>query len=255
MLSKNKIKLIKSLDSKKERFAQGLFVAEGDKIVTEAIDSKFTIEFLAGTEEWLTQNKLTLPNCKEKIQISEDELKKISFQKTPQHVMCLVKIPERLLNLELIKENLVLVLDNVQDPGNLGTIIRIADWFGIEHIICNLQTADVYNPKVVQASMGAVFRVKLYYEDLDSILPRIKKLGAPIFGTTLTGENIYNATLPSNGFIMMGNESNGIDPSRLSFLDNQLFIPFYPAEEKRSESLNVAIATAIICSEFRRRDH
>lgn len=254
MLSKNKIKLIKSLDSKKERFTQGLFVAEGDKIVTEAIDSKFSIEFLAGTEAWFRQNKNSLANCKEKIEISEEELKKISFQKTPQHVLCLVNIPQRVLNLELIKDKLTLILDNVQDPGNLGTIIRIADWFGIEHIICNLQTADAYNPKVVQASMGAIFRVKLYYEDLDHVLPEIKKLGSTVFGTTLNGENIYKATLPSNGFIMMGNESNGIDPSRLSFLDNQLFIPFYPADEKRSESLNVAVATAIICSEFRRRE-
>lgn len=253
MLSKNKIKFIRSLDSKKERIGQGLFVAEGEKIVSEMIESQLNISFLAGTEEWFKKNNHPGFHRVEKVMVTQDELKKISFLKTPQHVLCLAKIPSHQLDLELLKNKLTLILDNVQDPGNLGTILRIADWFGIGHVICGLQTADAFNPKVVQASMGAICRVSVYEQDLDEVLPRIKKMGLPVYGTTLGGENIYSTSLTQHGFIMMGNESNGIHPARIPFLDKQLFIPFFPENEKRSESLNVAIATAIVCSEFRRR--
>lgn len=253
MLSKNKIKLIKSLDSKKERIAHRLFVAEGEKITEELIDNKSDIIYLAGTEKWYLKNKEKKIADFENDVVSDEELKKASFLKTPQNVLCLVKIPVLDLNLEYLQNDLSLILDNVQDPGNLGTIVRIADWFGIGSIICSPTTADVYNPKVVQATMGAISRVKVYYENLDNILLQLKQLNSPIYGTTLEGENIYTSTLTPHGFIVMGNESNGLRPETLSFLNKQLFIPFFPENQKRSESLNVAIATSIVCSEFRRR--
>jgi len=253
MLSKNKIKLIRSLDSKKSRLEHGLFVAEGEKLVSEIIESQITVSYLVATETWFSENKEKKLNCLEKGFATEDELKKASFLKTPQRVLCLVKLPKQELNLESLKNKLSIILDNVQDPGNLGTIIRIADWFGIEHVICSQNSADAFNPKVVQATMGAICRVKIYYENLNEVLTNVKTLGIPIYGTALDGENIYNTSLTPNGFIVMGNESNGLHPSTITFLDKQLNIPFFPENQKRSESLNVAVATAIVCSEFRRR--
>jgi RNA methyltransferase, TrmH family len=252
MLSKNKIKLIKSLGSKKARLESGLFVAEGEKIVSEIIDCKVNISHLIATDEWFKKNKKIDIDC-EKDRVSQEELTRLSFLKTPQNVLCLVNIPNLVLDLSQIKSSLSLILDNVQDPGNLGTIIRVADWFGIEQIICSLETADVYNPKVVQATMGAIFRVKVHYNDLVKVVPDILSLGLPIYGATLSGENIYKAELSGNGVIIMGNESKGISPILASMVDKQLLIPFFPENKKRSESLNVAIATAIICSEFRKR--
>jgi RNA methyltransferase, TrmH family len=254
MLSKNKIKLIKSLDTKKARMENGLFIAEGDKLVSELIDSGLSVTYLAGTEDWFKNNKADyLKKCNEKDIVSQEELSKASFLKTPQKVLCLIKLPIYKLDIKELKDQLSLVLDQVQDPGNLGTIIRIADWFGIENIICSHHTVDAFNPKVVQSTMGAIARVKVHYTDLGPLLTEIKKLGTPLYGTTLHGENINNLLLTSNGFILMGNESKGIDPAWEPMLDKQLFIPFFPADKQRSESLNVAVATGIICSEFRRK--
>ena len=254
MLAKNKIKFIRSLDSKKHRENAGLFVVEGDKMVSEIINSGFKISYLVATEEWYVSNKqLNLPRAYEKDVVNEDELAKVSFLKSPQNVLCVVEIPRYQLQLSQLSAKLSLILDKVQDPGNLGTIIRIADWFGIEHIICSSDTADLYNPKVVQSTMGAITRVQLHYVCLDEILTEIQKMDQPVFGATLHGENIYSCSLPNHGFIMMGNESKGVNPAYQRFFTNELFIPYFPEDQKRSESLNVAIATAIICSEFRRR--
>jgi len=254
MLSKTKIKIIRSLDSKKSRNETGLFITEGEKLVQELIDSHFNIEYIAGTEEWFgSYTNKNLLRCKEKEIVTQAELNKVSFLKTPQQVICLASLPRYELDLDHFRDKLSLILDNVQDPGNLGTILRAADWFGIENVICSKDTADAFNPKVIQATMGAICRVKVYYEDLDNILMAVKKRGMPVYGTTLEGENIYSASLASHGFIIMGNESKGINPAWLPKLDKQLFIPFYPGNKKRSESLNVAVATAIICAEFRRR--
>jgi TrmH family RNA methyltransferase len=252
MLSIKKIKLIKSLESKKGRKEHGLFLVEGDKIVSEMISSGFPITYIAATEDWYIKTG-RLSYTMEHDVFSQKELDKTSFLKTPQNVLCIAKIPYNLLNLRELKNNLVLMLDTVQDPGNLGTIIRIADWFGIEHIICSIECADAFNPKVVQATMGSICRLKVYYEDLKEILQQIKLLGDPLYGTTLEGENIYQTSLTPHGFIMMGNESKGINASYINMLDKQLFIPFYPTVKKRSESLNVASAAAIVCAEFRRR--
>jgi RNA methyltransferase, TrmH family len=254
MLSIKKIKLIKSLASKKSRKEQGLFLVEGDKMVSEMLASGLTITYLAATEEWYRKSKLLNSTIEQDV-ISLKELNKMSLLKTPQNALCVVKIPNYSLNLADLKNSLVLLLDTIQDPGNLGTIIRIADWFGIENIICSNDCADSYNPKVVQATMGSICRVKIHYKDFNDLLNQINLLGAPIYGTTLEGENIYQTSLTANGFMMMGNESKGINSKWISMLSKQLFIPFYPDNQKRSESLNVAIATAIICSEFRRRLH
>jgi TrmH family RNA methyltransferase len=254
MLSKNKIKLIKSLGSKKVRSECNLFVAEGTKLVTEIINSQLVINYLVCTQDWFNENrKLIVSRYKESDIVSQDELNRISYLKTPQPVLCITEIPKYELNLHDLTNKLSLLLDNIQDPGNLGTIIRIADWFGIEHIICSYNSADVFNPKVVQASMGAVCRVKIYYEDINEVANNIKSLSIPLYGTSLKGKNIYNEELANRGFIVMGNESKGISPGLEQLLDKKLIIPFFPETQKRSESLNVAVATAIVCSEFRRR--
>jgi RNA methyltransferase, TrmH family len=254
MLSKNKIKFIRSLESKKDRMEAGLFVAEGEKLVNEILLSSLETVYIAATYEWFERNKfIHITNIPDKDMVSQDELNKISFLKTPQEVICLVKLPKYHLSLKSLKDNLSLMLDTIQDPGNLGTILRIADWFGIENVICSHETADAFNPKVVQSTMGAICRVKIHYTGLAEAVAETKLLRIPIYGTTLNGENIYNATLSENGIIMMGNESKGILPAWIPFIDKQLFIPFYPSDNQRSESLNVAVATAIVCSEFRRR--
>lgn len=254
MLSKNKIKYIRSLEYKKERIDTGLFVAEGEKLVNEILLSSFETTYLAATSEWFEKNRIIDFSCiPEKNIVSQEELNKVSFLKTPQEVLCLTKIPIEHLSIKSLINKLTLILDTIQDPGNLGTILRIADWFGIENVICSRETVDAYNPKVVQSTMGAICRVKIHYTDLEEVIPEIKLLNIPIYGTTLNGENLYNTTLSTNGIIMMGNESKGLHPNLLPFLNKQLFIPYYPPDKKRSESLNVAVATSIICSEFRRR--
>jgi RNA methyltransferase, TrmH family len=250
-LTKNKIRFIQSLDNKKDRTESGCFVAEGEKIVSELIDAGFTIEQLYGTQDWVGQYA---QNIKTNIEIiSKEDLKKISFLKTPNEVLCVASIPKHRLNLSEGNNKLSLLLDTVQDPGNMGTIIRIADWYGIEDIICTPESADAYNPKVVQATMGAICRVKVHYADFKSLMPEIQKLGIPILGTSLEGDNIYETELPLNGFIVMGNESKGVNAEWMKYTTSKLFIPNFPEGKKRSESLNVAVATAIVCAEMRRR--
>jgi RNA methyltransferase, TrmH family len=254
MLSKNKIKWIHSLEIKKYRETEKLFVAEGQKIVDELLVSSFSTVALYATDRWFKQNihqKKHFPIETEVV--TESELQKISFLKTPQEVMAVVRIPEYEFESNPFKNKLSIILDTIQDPGNLGTIIRLADWFGIGNIICSLDTADVFNPKVVQSTMGAIFRVKIYYRPLEQILPELKNMGLPIYGAALDGENIYDTPLSENGIIIMGNESKGLKESFQPFLHKKLFIPNFPIGQKNTESLNVGIATAIICAEFRRR--
>jgi TrmH family RNA methyltransferase len=254
MISKNKIKFIRSLESKKERYAAKLFVVEGEKIIEEILKSDLKVEEIFALDSWLNANEWLWTSKKAMVtSATPQEIEKISFLKSPQPVVCLVKLPESIFSLSQFEGQLSLLLDRIQDPGNLGTIIRIADWFGIENIICTPDSADAFNPKVVQATMGAICRIKVSYQDFASLLPEISKTGSAIYGATLEGENIYNTSLKSSGFIMMGNESNGIAEEWRPFLTQQLFLPNYPAGAKRSESLNVAIATSLICGEFRRR--
>lgn len=250
MLSKNTLKLITSLEQKKYRKESGLFVAEGGKTVNDLIDCGLVAEKVIATREWLDTHKLH--GSHNVIEVTEEELRRASFLRAPQGVLALFRQLSHTLDHEAPAKRLCLALDNVQDPGNLGTIVRLADWFGIEEVYCSIGSADIYNPKCIQATMGAVGRVKVFYTELPEFLSKIKE-NAPVYGTFLDGEDLYDKQLGTNGIILMGNEGNGISKECARHVNERLFIPNYPAGRKTSESLNVSTATAIICGEFRRR--
>lgn len=251
MLSKTKIRWINSLSRKKTRDEQGVFVAEGRKIVGDLLPL-LTCRFLASTDkEWLDKNRKYFDEIED---ISEDEYRKITFQKSPQGVLAVFEKPVFKINLDVISQNISIVLDNIQDPGNLGTIIRLADWFGIDDVFCSMNTADIYNPKTIQATMGAVGRVRIHYVDLEKFLSKVSSK-VPIYGTFMDSENIFSENLTENGIIVMGNEGNGISERLIPFIDHKLTIPSFPYNVTTSESLNVGIATAITVAEFRRRNH
>ena len=252
MISKSLLKQIKSLEQRKFRKETGLFVAEGGKTVQDLIDLGIEATSIIATEEWLKSHKL---NTSTTITIaSEEEMKKASFLRTPQGVLAVFRQQQHDTDLTAPEHELCLALDNVQDPGNMGTIIRIADWFGIKNIYCSNGTVDIYNPKTVQATMGAIGRVKVHYTDLPSMIASLNGK-APVYGTFLDGESIYSHPLSENGLIIMGNEGNGIGKECEKQINERLLIPNYPAGCKTSESLNVSVATAIVCSEFRRRKY
>lgn len=248
MLSKNKIKYIHSLELKKNRKEESVFVAEGHKLVGDLL-GHFPCKLLIATTSWIKFNPSTISD--ETIEVTEDELRKASLLKTPQDVLAVFTQPDYPLDMSVVRNSLCLALDDIQDPGNLGTIIRLADWFGIEHIFCSLNTVDVYNPKAVQATMGAIARVKLHYCSLIELISNLKDV--PVYGTFLNGENIYNQELAKNGLIVMGNEGNGVGKDVEQLINRRLYIPNYPFQRATSESLNVATATAVICAEFRRQ--
>ncbi len=250
MLSRNDISTIRSLQQKKYRSETGLFVAEGPKLVSD-LSGYFHCRLLASTEEWSNANSSFKADRKECV--SRQELEKASLLSTPQDVIACFEIPEHHLALaDMARSNLVLALDSIQDPGNLGTIARIADWFGIRDIVCSRGTADIYNPKAVQATMGALARVRFHYTDLEKELSALPA-DIAVYGTFLNGENMYQGCqLKGNGIVVMGNEGNGISHGIERLVNRRLFIPNWPEGAKTSESLNVAVATAIICAEFRR---
>lgn len=234
MISKNKIKLIHSLETKKGREKAGLFVAEGPKVVGDLRKAGFQADIVID---------------------DADDVRHVSFLQHPQGVVGIFHLPDYALETEngsVDTGKLTLALDGVQDPGNVGTIIRIADWFGIEDIYCSHQTADCWSPKVVQATMGSIARVRIHYVDLARLINSLPD-SYPVYGTLLDGENIYASQLSQAGMIVMGNEGNGISPAIREMVTNPLLIPNYPAGRPTADSLNVAIATAITCSEFRRR--
>ncbi len=249
MLSKAKIKYIQSLDLKKNRDSDKVFIAEGFKIVEEFIE-KFRCRLLLGTHDWLNAHPHI--QAEEIIEVSQEELSRASLQKTPQEVLGVFEQPRYQTDFNTPQKELCLALDTIQNPGNLGTIVRLADWFGIEHIFCSPNTVDIFNPKTIQATMGALARVQVHYCSLTDLVKNIPS--TPVYGTFLDGENIYKKTLPSYGLIIMGNEGKGISPELEKFINNRLFIPNYPIGRPTSESLNVAIATAIVCAEFRRQN-
>jgi TrmH family RNA methyltransferase len=248
MLSKALQKRIASLENKKQRRESGLFVAEGSKTVLDLIAAGIVPEKVIATVNWLAENRL---NAGIEVIEVELEMKRISFQQTPQGVMGIFRQPQYDTDTTTPQRELCLALDNVQDPGNLGTIIRIADWFGIENIFCSTGTADIYNPKTIQATMGAIGRVRVHYVDLPEMLASLKGK-APIYGTFLDGEVVYTKKLEKHGVIVMGNEGNGIGDECSRHITEKLLIPSYPEGRATSESLNVSVATAIICNEFRR---
>lgn len=249
-LSKIKIKYIRSLNEKKYRNQHHAFVAEGTKLVSELLDSCHC-QLLAGLPEILHAHADW--NAGEVIPATEEELKRASFLKTAPKIIGVFFQPKMDIGAIDPRQQLILVLDGVQDPGNLGTIARIADWFGIEHIVCSQDTVDIFNPKTVQATMGAIARVKTHYTELAPFLRQFPKV--PVYGTFLEGDNLYSSRLSGNGFIVMGSEGKGIREGVATLVDKKIFIPNFPEGKNTSESLNVAVATAITCSEFRRRNH
>lgn len=240
MLSKNQIKLITSLQQKKQRFAHQLFFAEGIKGIQELLASNFELVHL-----YTTQNDFDEVSNDKKVLLDEHELKKITALATPNTCLAVFKIPNEK---KIIESGLILALDSIRDPGNLGTILRLCDWFGIGQLICSKETVDIYNPKVVQATMGSIARVNVNYIDLETFISQTQ---LPVFGTFMDGTNIYKTDLPHEGIIIMGNEANGISPEIEKLIKNRLTIPRFGTLQK-TESLNVATATAIILSEFRR---
>ena len=247
MISKNKIKYIRSLELKKNRNKEGKFVAEGFKVVDDLLALQ-PADLIVATQEWLHGKHFAAQT--EVIEVTEEELKKVSFLQHPQQVLAVFRQATS-GDYSINTSELSLALDGVQDPGNLGTIIRIADWFGITHIYCSQDTADVYNPKVVQATMGSIARVKVEYGNLLALVESLPA-DVPVYGTLLDGDNIYQQQLENRGLIVMGNEGKGISPALAKKVNHRLLIPNFPEGRATADSLNVAIATAITCSEFRR---
>ena len=247
MISKNKIKYIRSLELKKNRNKEGKFVAEGFKVVDDLLALQ-PADLIVATQEWLHGKHLAAQT--EVIEVNEEELKKVRFLQHPQQVLAVFRQAQD-GDFSINTQELSLALDGVQDPGNLGTIIRIADWFGITHIYCSQDTADVYNPKVVQATMGSIARVKVEYGNLLALVESLPA-DVPVYGTLLDGDNIYQQQLENRGLIVMGNEGKGISPALAKKVNRRLLIPNFPEGRATADSLNVAIATAITCSEFRR---
>ena len=247
MIGKNTIKWVHSLEMKKNRKREGLFVAEGPKVVGDLL-SRFRLHSVFATDEWTGGDSIGADVRVERV--DDDTLRRLSFLQHPQQVVAVMEMNKE-EKVEVDADRLTIMLDGVQDPGNLGTIIRIADWFGIDSIICSPDTADAYNPKVVQATMGSLGRVSVTYSPL---VPLLSSLPAemPIYGTLLDGKDIYQKELTRHGVIIMGNEGNGISDEVRAMVTHPLLIPRFRQGES-AESLNVAVATAITCSEFCRR--
>lgn len=248
MLTKNTIKFIQSLQKKRNRDSEGCFAAEGDRLVKDFI-SFCRCRILVCTESFLASLP-QIPDVEELIICDKAQLEKLSTQKSAQNAIAVFYQLKHEFSPLLLEGKLSLALDTVQDPGNLGTIIRIADWFGITHVVCSRETVDVYNQKTIQATMGALGRVQVHYTDLAELL---SATDLPVYGTFLDGTNLYTEELTPHGIIVMGNEGNGISPAIEASVTKKLLIPGYPEENPLCESLNVGVATSIICAEFRRR--
>lgn len=240
MISKNQIKLITSLTQKKYRKQHQLFLAEGEKVIDEILNSSFELEHVYCTQDIFNNVESTKKSI-----IGESDLKKITALNTPNNCLAVFKIP---VEQKIDSTGLTVVLDDIKDPGNLGTIIRLCDWFGVSQIVCSLQSVDIYNPKVVQATMGSITRVAVFYTDLEEYL---NNSNAKIYGTFMEGENIYKTSLPTNGIVVFGNEANGISKTVEKFITDKIAIPRF-GNLQSTESLNVATAAAIVISEFKR---
>lgn len=242
-MTKSDLQLVRALADKRGRTEHGLFVAEGAKLIGELRTSRLRIRRLFALEGVFDDAEAVTPR----------EMERLSLLKTPSNSLALVEIPRYRLDPAQLAGRLTLALDEVQNPGNVGTIIRLADWFGISDILCSEGTADCFSPKVVQATMGAILRVRVHCTDLAAALAAAGARGLPVCGTFLEGENLYDAELPAAGIVVLGNEGRGISPAVEQAVQRKLFIPPWPPERHGSESLNVAMATGIVCAEFRRR--
>lgn len=246
MISKSQLKSVRSLHINKYRRKEKKFIAEGPKIVNEFLNSRYNIDTIFALSEWIEENEIG--NSIPIVEITHKELQSISLLKTPNQVVAVVHYPES-KHLAFEENELILALDTIQDPGNLGTIIRVADWFGIGKVICSIQTADAYSPKVVQATMGAITRVRFEYTDLKLWLSDLP-INTSVYGALLDGKDIYKTDLQQSGVIVIGNESKGIRSEIQEILTHRIKIPAYG--NSLMESLNAAVATALICGEFRR---
>lgn len=246
MLTKATAKLIQSLKDKRHRQESGLFVIEGAKILAEVPDSKITLKSLFATRSWLEVNETFFPNV-DKVEVTEQQLKQISFLQTPQQVLALAYLPQPSVRMDEWQSGFTIVLDTLQDPGNLGTIIRIADWYGIQHIVCSRESVDVHNPKVIQATMGSFLRVEVVYTDLEEFFTHNT---LPVYGALMNGESLYTTTLAPKALLLIGNEGTGIDASLMKFISHPITIPRIGG----AESLNAGIATAILCDAYARQN-
>ena len=249
-LSKNKIKYLHALKSKKHRQKYNKFVVEGDKIARELLDQDRCLpELILATSSWIETNKSLLKvHLNKVITVSESELKQVSSLTTPNQVLIVVDIYHWEVNPIKVAQGLSLYLDGIRDPGNMGTIIRIADWFGIDYIFCSQDCVDIYLPKVVQAAMGAVLRVAVVTSTLEELRQAYPQW--PTYGTVLDGQSVYDLTLPSAGLIVIGNESKGISTDNLALIQHKIAIP--ATQASGAESLNAGVATGIFCALFRR---
>lgn len=254
MISKNKARFIISLQKKKVREEERLFVIEGDKLVREFLSAGVTVKTLIAKKEFINALPAVLKEGVEEFEdASYEELKHVSTLKTPHNAIAIVRIPEQHIVPEKLLDNLCIALDFVQDPGNLGTIIRAAAWFGIGNIVCSNDCVDVYNPKVVQATMGAILHVNVYYSDLKTFVRMAVEKSIPVYGTLLSGESIYNQKLGSRGIILLGNESRGISDDLIPFITHRIMIPGASRAMPGIDSLNVGMAASVVFSEFLRQ--
>lgn len=261
MLTNNRISFVKSLQQKKHRAEEGLFVAEGDKLVREYLQSSFEVTAVYGHADWLRRNGTLIGSGTESAGAEERDMQRMSSLVTAPEVLAVVKVPQHNVEAEEFLKGITLVLDGIRDPGNMGTIIRTADWFGVEYIVASDDCAEHWNPKVVQASMGSLTRVKIVSRKLDEFFGELKSAAKkhgtelpPVFGTFMEGENVYTATLSRNALIVIGNEANGIRETTEALISRKISVPSFTATAQKPESLNAAIATALVLGEFRRRE-
>jgi len=254
MISKNRIKYIRSLQDKKARDEEQLYVIEGDKLIKDYLNSGTRLRLLAAVPEFIA---LLMPGEKAAIDEIESasfrDLERMSSLKTPHNAIAVVPMPEPASDPIKIADNILIALDSIQDPGNLGTILRAAAWFGFRYVVCSLNCADLYNPKVIQASMGAMLNVTVWYQDLKKLMEEDVRKEMPVYGTYLEGESVYSSKLGNRGIIMLGNESRGISDDLLPFITTRLLIPKFSSSSHGVDSLNVAMAASVILSEFARR--
>jgi RNA methyltransferase, TrmH family len=243
MLTKAIAKLIQSLKDKRSRQESGLFVVEGTKTVLELPHSKITVNSLFATREWINTFGSLWKGDVQPIEVSAQQLDQISFVKNPQGVLALAELPDFVLSTVDTRKHKVIALDGIQDPGNLGTMVRIADWYGIKHLICSIDCADAWNPKVIQATMGSFQRVEVHYTELSTWLEQQQ---TTIIGALMNGDNLHQVTLPETGILLIGNEGSGISDTLLPLINQPVTIPRFGG----AESLNAAIATAIICDRW-----
>ena len=255
MVSKNTIKLIKSLALKKNRLKQNLFLVEGDKNVSEVLASNFCVENLLATSKFLDDNKALIKKAKLVTEATQQEIELASLLKNPQNSIAICTLPKSKEIPNNFKTDFCIYLDDIQDPGNLGTIIRICDWFGMNQLFCSPKTADLFNPKVIQASMGSFCRIEVFYTPFETVAKLAKNENFPILGAFLEGENLYKQKLPKKAIVVVGNEGNGISKEVKNKIEQKIKIPEFSQNATSAESLNVSVATAIICSEFKRQNY